>query len=118
MHEGTWNERPGQDWWYGLAEGVVDLAPFSKLVPDNVRKIVEERKQAIIEGKLSIFPGMSDKDLRRFITSNQRWWVIFLDLGTKQKDTFYQAIFCRIDFLQRSLSMVNPRGAQGDREGF
>jgi len=64
VHGGTWDEQPGQDWWYGLAEGGVKLAPFSDLVPEDVREMVEEKKQAIIEGKLEVFPGMTDEELR------------------------------------------------------
>jgi len=64
VREGTWEQYPGQDWWYGLAKGGVKLAPFSGLVPANVRKIVEEKKQDIIDGKFEVFPGMSDKELR------------------------------------------------------
>ncbi len=64
VHEGTWNEYPGQDWWYGLAEGGVKLAPFSDLVPDDVREKVEEKKQALIEGEFEVFPGMTDEELR------------------------------------------------------
>jgi basic membrane protein A len=64
VHEGTWDEYPGQDWWYGLAEGGVKLAPFSDLVPDDVRELVEEKKQAIIEGEFEVFPGMTDEELR------------------------------------------------------
>ena len=64
VHNGTWNEHPGQDWWYGLAEGGVQLAPFSDLVPEDVVGMVEEKKQAIIEGKLEVFPGMTDEELR------------------------------------------------------
>jgi basic membrane protein A len=66
VRNGTWDTRPGQDWWYGLSEGSIRLAPFSDLVPDGngIRKVVEKKKRAIIEGKLEVFPGMSDKDLR------------------------------------------------------
>ena len=53
-----------KDWWYGLADGGVKLAPFSDLVPENVRNMVEERKQMIISGAFEIFPGMSDNELR------------------------------------------------------
>jgi basic membrane protein A len=62
--KGTWDEHPGQDWWYGLAEGGVKLAPFSDLVPEDVRAMVEEKKQAIIEGEFEVFPGMTDEELR------------------------------------------------------
>jgi basic membrane protein A len=64
VHEGTWDEHPGQDWWYGLAEGGVKLAPFSDLVPDDVKEMVEEKKQAIIKGEFEVFPGMTDEELR------------------------------------------------------
>ena len=64
VREGRWNQYPGQDWWYGLAEGGVKLAPFSDLVPEDVREMVEEKKQAIIEGEFEVFPGMTDEELR------------------------------------------------------
>ena len=64
VREGTWDEHPGQDWWYGLAEGGVRLAPFSDSVPDDVREMVEEKEQEIIEGEFEIFPGMTDEELR------------------------------------------------------
>ena len=48
----------------GLAKEGVKLAPFSDLVPDDVRTIVKDKEQAIIEGKFELFPGMSDKELR------------------------------------------------------
>ena len=43
VHNGTWNSQPGQEWGYGLAEGGVKLAPFSNLVPGNVRSLVDEK---------------------------------------------------------------------------
>jgi basic membrane protein A len=64
VREGTWDEHPGQDWWYGLAEGGIELAPLSDLVPDDVREMVEQRKQAIIAGEFEVFPGMTDEELR------------------------------------------------------
>lgn len=64
VYNGTCKDHPGQDWWYGLKEGGVRLAPFSDLVPKDVRKVVEEKKREIIEGKFEIFPGKKDKELR------------------------------------------------------
>jgi basic membrane protein A len=64
VHDGTWSQHPNQDWWYGLADGGVKLAPFSNTVPENVRNMIEERKQMIISGEFEIFPGMSDNELR------------------------------------------------------
>ncbi len=65
VHNGTWASRPKQDWWYGLAEGGVELAPFSNLVPGDVRKMVEEKQDAIVRGETEIFPGMSDEELQK-----------------------------------------------------
>ena len=64
VHNEMWDEYQGQDWWYGLAEGGVKLAPFSDLVPDDLRTIVKEKEQAIIEGKFEVFLEMTDEELR------------------------------------------------------
>ncbi len=44
------------DWW-GMKEGIVDLAPFGPMVPQDVRDKVEARKQEILEGREKIFVG-------------------------------------------------------------
>jgi basic membrane protein A len=62
VHNGTWISHPGQDWYYGLAEGAVKLAPFSDLVPADLRALVEEKQRAIAKGELVIFPGYSYED--------------------------------------------------------
>jgi hypothetical protein len=64
VYNGTWSRYPNQDWWYGLADGGVKLAPFSDSVPDNVRNMVEEREQMIISVEFKIFEGMSHHELR------------------------------------------------------
>lgn len=66
--EGTWDKHPGHDWWYGLAEGAVDLAPFGDAVPADVRASVAAAKQRILEGSLVVFPGMNDQQLREMYT--------------------------------------------------
>ncbi|MCX6674366.1 MAG: BMP family ABC transporter substrate-binding protein, partial [Methanothrix sp.] len=63
VHNGTWASHPKHEWWYGLAEGAVKLAPFSDLVPGDVRELVEAKQKAIIQGEMVIFPGMSNLDL-------------------------------------------------------
>jgi len=65
VHNGTWNSHPGQDWWYGLAEGGVKLAPFSNLVPSNVRSFVDNKQKMIAQKKLTVFPRMKDEDLKK-----------------------------------------------------
>jgi basic membrane protein A and related proteins len=64
VHNGTWESHPSQEWWYGLAEGGVKLAPFGKMVPDSVRSFVDEKQNEIVQGELVIFPGMSDVELK------------------------------------------------------
>ncbi|KQC16375.1 MAG: hypothetical protein APR56_07735 [Methanosaeta sp. SDB] len=64
VHDGTWNEHPGQDWWYGLEEDGVRLAPLSDQVPEDLKRLVEEKKAAIVTGELEVFSEMSDEELR------------------------------------------------------
>lgn len=40
------------------------LAPFSDLVPEDVKEMVEEKKQAITAGEFEVFPGMTNDELR------------------------------------------------------
>jgi len=65
VHNGTWEDHQTQEWWYGLKEGAVDLAPFGDMVSDGVRSYVSERQKEIEAGKLDIFPGMSDEELKK-----------------------------------------------------
>jgi len=41
-----------------LADGMLDIAPFGKNVPQNVRDLVEQKKKEIIDGSLVIFDGV------------------------------------------------------------
>lgn len=43
--------------WHGVAEGMVDLAPYGPAVPDEVRAFVDERKAAIADATLHPFAG-------------------------------------------------------------
>ena len=40
-----------------MKDGVVDLAPFGHMVPENVKTIVEVFKKAIIDGEFDPFQG-------------------------------------------------------------
>jgi basic membrane protein A len=64
VHNGTWDEYPSQDWWYGLEQDGVKLAFLSDRIPDDVKSLVEEKKAAIAEGEFEVFPGMTDEVLR------------------------------------------------------
>lgn len=47
-----------QNIWYGLKEGMVELAPFHKDVPSKVRSLVKKTNQDIINGKFHPFSGV------------------------------------------------------------
>ena len=44
--------------YYGhMKDGIFDLAPLSPLVPEDVKQMVEKRKQEMIDGKFAVFCG-------------------------------------------------------------
>ncbi|MGB9859285.1 MAG: BMP family ABC transporter substrate-binding protein [Moorellaceae bacterium] len=54
VKNGTW--KPEQ--YYGtMKDGIVDLAPFNDIVPQDVRQLVENKKKEILEGKFYVFQG-------------------------------------------------------------
>ncbi|MCP3962216.1 MAG: BMP family ABC transporter substrate-binding protein [bacterium] len=54
VRDGTWSS--GQ-YWGGLEDGVVGLAPYSDLVPQEVRDLVEAKKAEIVSGSWDVFTG-------------------------------------------------------------
>lgn len=46
-----------EDLWWGLKEGVVDLAPFGGMVGEDIRLLVESHKNRIIAGEFDVFDG-------------------------------------------------------------
>ncbi len=52
--KGTWKSEAT---WYGMKEGIVDLAPFGKMVPKQIQANVMAKKQEILDGKEMIFTG-------------------------------------------------------------
>lgn len=46
-----------ESYYGGMKEGMIDIAPFGKNVPEDVQKLVNEKKQAIIDGELQVFTG-------------------------------------------------------------
>ena len=51
---GTWTNEPI---WWGMAEGVLDLAPIADFVPVDVKIAVEEAKAGILDGSFQPFCG-------------------------------------------------------------
>lgn len=54
VHDGTWSS---SQYWGGLEDGVVGLAPYSDLVPQEVRELVEAQKAEIVAGSWDVFVG-------------------------------------------------------------
>ena len=54
VENGTWKSG---DYWGGMADGIVALAPISSAVPKSVVDYVNTRKQLILDGKYTPFDG-------------------------------------------------------------
>lgn len=54
VHNKTWKSG---NYWLGIETGIVGLAPFNPAVPEDVIKLVDEKKQEMIDGTLKVFAG-------------------------------------------------------------
>ncbi len=54
LHEGTWKNG---NFWPGLESGLVNIAPYGPMVPQDVRARVDAARADIIAGKLVVFSG-------------------------------------------------------------
>lgn len=54
VHDGTWT---AGEYWDGMEAGIVDLAPYGPMVPQEVQDYVENRKQMILNGDYDPFMG-------------------------------------------------------------
>jgi basic membrane protein A len=52
--DGSWETH---QYWGGMADGVVELAPFSPKVPEDVKATVEAAKEKILSGDWDVFCG-------------------------------------------------------------
>ncbi len=60
LNDGTPQLRPA---WLGLRDGVIGLAPISDRVPEELRRLVQQRQREMIEGRFNVFTGpISDVD--------------------------------------------------------
>lgn len=51
---GTWTNEPV---WWGMKEGLLDLAPIADFVPDDIKALVEAEKARILNGEFDVFEG-------------------------------------------------------------
>ena len=54
VRKGTWKSG---SFWPGLETGAVNISPYGEMVPQDVRALVDARKQEIIDGKFVVFSG-------------------------------------------------------------
>jgi basic membrane protein A len=52
--DGTWESK---QYWGGLKDGIIDIAPYNEAVPQAVRDLVEEFRTRIVESGWDIFDG-------------------------------------------------------------
>jgi len=55
IKDGTW--KGDQSLWWGMEKGIVDLAPYGDMVPEEVRTKVDTRKDEIKKGAFTVFAG-------------------------------------------------------------
>lgn len=67
---GTWKS---EGHFGGLNEGMVDIAPFGKNVPQDVQDLVKTKKQELTEGKFDVFQGpIYDQDGKQKIAEGKK----------------------------------------------
>jgi basic membrane protein A len=60
VKQGTWES---QDIWAGLDQGVVDIAPFGPMVPEDLQNKILDKKKALSSGAFDVFAGpIKDQD--------------------------------------------------------
>jgi basic membrane protein A len=54
VHDGTWTNTP---YWGTMGDGILKLAPFGDMVPEDVQKLVKDKEKEILEGTFDVFVG-------------------------------------------------------------
>lgn len=71
VKNGAW--KGGQAIWEGMDKGVVDIAPYSQLVPEEVKAKVEAKRAELKAGKDEIFVGpIKDQSGKERIAAGQK----------------------------------------------
>ena len=86
IKEGTWENQRYQG---SMANGAVDITRFNPVVPEDVKKLVEDKKQEVKEGNLEIYFGpVRDQKGRLRISDGQK----MSDMERKTMDWFVEGI--------------------------
>ncbi|MBC7584362.1 MAG: BMP family ABC transporter substrate-binding protein [Tardiphaga sp.] len=82
MLDGKW--KSGEAWW-GVKENSIDLVNINSVVPDEVKKLVAERKAGLAAGTLSVFAGpLMDQSGKEVIAAGKS-----ADIGMMKSMNFY-----------------------------
>jgi basic membrane protein A len=54
VKDGTWTS---QDYWWDISTGVVLLAPYGPMVPEDVKKLVADWQNKMVKGEFDVFTG-------------------------------------------------------------
>lgn len=54
VQDGTWESGAA---WLGMETGIVDLAPYGPMVPEEIREMVAAKRAEIIKGDAAVFSG-------------------------------------------------------------
>lgn len=69
VNEGRWKSG---NFWPGIETGVVDLAPFNEVVPENVRSVVEVKRADIVAKHFDVFTGpIRDQEGKRVVEAGK-----------------------------------------------
>lgn len=80
--DGTW--KPDNFWW-GAKEKTMDLVSVNAVVPDDVKKLIEDKKAALAAGTLSVFAGpLIDQSGKEIVAAGKD-----ADIGMMKGMNFY-----------------------------
>ena len=86
VEAGKW--KTGNIWW-GVKEGAVNIDNFSSVVPADVKKLAEERRDAIKAGKLHPFSGpLKDQAGKEVLAAGK----VYTDAELKQMNFYVQGV--------------------------
>ncbi len=86
VEAGTW--KTGDLWW-GVKEGAVNIDNFSAALPADVKKLAEERRDAIKAGKLHPFTGpLKDQSGKQVLAAGK----VYTDADLKKMNFYVQGV--------------------------
>ena len=86
VQAGTWKSG---DLWWGVKDGAVNIENFGPAVPADVKKLAEERRDAIKADKLHPFTGpLKDQSGKEFLAAGK----VYADADLKKMNFFVQGV--------------------------